>query len=86
MTEENKEKTEVPPAEKTEVPPTAVKKEEARPAAKREKPSNCAVCNKSIRKKRWYYRDGKFYCSKRCWHTTAKKKGEAEKAPQEEKK
>ena len=46
---------------------------------KKEKPSNCAACNKSIRKKRWYYRNGKFYCTKRCWTTTLKKE-EAPKA------
>jgi hypothetical protein len=40
---------------------------------KKEKPANCAACNKSIRKKRWYYRNGKYFCTKRCWHSTAKK-------------
>lgn len=44
-----------------------------KPEVKKEKPSNCASCNKSIRKKQWYYRNGKFYCSKRCWKTTSKK-------------
>jgi len=39
----------------------------------KEKPSNCAGCNKSIRKKRWYYRNGKFYCTKRCWQSSLKK-------------
>ena len=45
--------------------------------APKEKPSTCASCNKSIKNKRWYYRNGKYYCSKRCWQTAVKK----EKAP-----
>lgn len=53
-------------------PPKDEKKEP--PKAPREKPSNCAGCNKSIRKKRWYYRNGKFYCSQRCWKTSIRKK------------
>ena len=47
----------------------AKKKEEP----KLEKPANCATCNKSIKKKRWYYRNGKYFCSKRCWQTASKK-------------
>lgn len=42
-------------------------------APKRERPSNCAACNKSMKRKRWYYRNGKYYCTKRCWKTTVKK-------------
>lgn len=48
---------------------------------KSEKPANCAGCNKSIKKKRWYYRNGKFYCTKRCWKA-ASKKVEKPKTPQ----
>ena len=54
----------VPKAEDAKKEPVAVPKE---------KPANCAACNKSIKKKRWYYRNGKFYCSKRCWTTAVKK-------------
>ena len=32
-----------------------------------EKQTNCLSCNKLIKKLKRYYRDGKFYCSKRCW-------------------
>ncbi len=32
-----------------------------------EKQTNCLACNKPIRKLKKYYRDGKFYCSKKCW-------------------
>lgn len=60
--------------------PAAEKKEPAKPT--RERPSNCAGCNKSIKKKRWYYRNGKFYCTQRCWKTAAKKKDAAAPAPE----
>jgi hypothetical protein len=68
-------KTEAP---KTESPKaqTAAKGAEEKATLekkKKEKPANCAVCNKSIRKKRYYYRNGKYYCTKRCWKTTIKK-------------
>jgi len=32
-----------------------------------EKQTNCLACNKPLKKIRIYYRDGKFYCTKRCW-------------------
>jgi hypothetical protein len=51
--------------------------EEKKEAIKIEKPASCITCSKSIKKKRWYYRDGKYYCSKRCWQAAVKK----EKAP-----
>ncbi|MFA5143114.1 MAG: hypothetical protein WC522_02935 [Candidatus Omnitrophota bacterium] len=57
-------------------PADAKKKEEP----KIEKPANCVVCNKSIKKKRWYYRAGKYYCTKRCWQK-ASKKDETPEAP-----
>jgi hypothetical protein len=39
--------------------------QEVKPKA--EKQTNCLSCNKPIKKLKKYYRDGKFYCSKRCW-------------------
>lgn len=42
--------------------PTAVK-------PKIEKQTNCPSCNKLIKKLKRYYRNGKFYCSKKCWRT-----------------
>lgn len=56
-------------------------KAEAKPVVKAEKPANCAACNKSIKNKRWYYRNGKFYCSKRCWQTASEKDKPAETPP-----
>ncbi|MDO8489693.1 MAG: hypothetical protein Q7S42_06290 [Candidatus Omnitrophota bacterium] len=41
------------------------KEAEAKP--KREKKSNCPACNKVVKRLKRYYRDGKFYCSKKCW-------------------
>lgn len=45
------------------------------------KPTNCLACNKVLRHKRWYYRNGLYYCTKRCWKKDreAKEKGKAEK-------
>jgi len=34
-----------------------------------ERPANCSTCNKRLSKKSWYYRNGKFFCKKRCWDT-----------------
>jgi hypothetical protein len=45
--------------------PEANKEAEAKPKA--EKQTNCPACNKLIKKLKRYYRDGKFYCTKRCW-------------------
>jgi len=44
----------------------------AKPAAeqpKAEKQTNCLACNKPIKKLKRYYRNGKMYCSKKCWRT-----------------
>jgi len=35
--------------------------------------TNCLGCSKPLRKIRRYYRDGKFYCIKRCWRTHLEK-------------
>ncbi|MCX7927977.1 MAG: hypothetical protein N2606_07625 [Candidatus Omnitrophica bacterium] len=31
------------------------------------KPTNCISCNKPLKKLKRYYRDGKYYCTKKCW-------------------
>jgi hypothetical protein len=46
---------------------------------KAEKQTNCLACNKLIKKLKRYYRDGKFYCSKRCWRTFIDKSKSEEK-------
>lgn len=50
---------------------------EAKPAV--EKQTNCLACNKPIRKLKRYYRNGKFYCSKKCWKDFITKKDKEEK-------
>ena len=46
-----------------------VKETTAEEKPKVEKQTNCLACNKLIKKLKKYYRDGKFYCSKKCWRT-----------------
>jgi len=41
-----------------------------------EKQTNCLACNKPIKKIRRYYRDGKYYCTKKCWSDFLKKSKE----------
>lgn len=41
---------------------------------KRELQTNCLACNKPIKKLKRYYRDGKYYCSKKCWRKYKKQK------------
>jgi ribosomal protein L37AE/L43A len=43
----------------------------AKPQA--EKQTNCPACNKPIRKLKRYYRNGIFYCNKKCWLKATKK-------------
>ena len=64
-----------PEAPREETPKAADAKADApKPEEKKkEKPSNCAVCSKSIKKKRYYYRNGKYFCTQRCFKTTVKK-------------
>jgi len=37
------------------------------PKPQEEKQANCSACNKPIKKLKRYYRNGKFYCNKKCW-------------------
>ena len=50
---------------------------EGQPAAV-EKQTNCLGCSKPLKKIRSYYRDGKFYCTKKCWLKAVKKKAAPE--------
>lgn len=34
---------------------------------------NCLGCGKPIKKLKRYYRNGKYYCSKKCWRNNLKK-------------
>ncbi len=42
-----------------------------------DRPATCASCNKRLSKKQWYYRNGKHFCTKRCWKDAAQKPAEA---------
>lgn len=60
------------------MPPEQAKTETAqqpKPAA--EKQTNCLACNKPIKKLKRYYRNGKYYCGKKCWKKAAKPPKEA---------
>jgi len=35
--------------------------------AAEEKQTNCLGCNKPLKKMNVYYRNGKYYCDKKCW-------------------
>lgn len=61
------------------VPENAPAKQEAKPAAAVEKQTNCLGCNKPLKKLRVYYRNGKFYCTKRCWLKAVEKSKEEKK-------
>lgn len=56
-------------------PPTKVDSGEKKPQAPTEriKATNCTQCNKPLKRGMWYYRNGKFYCNKRCWKKSTEK-------------
>ncbi|MCX5703890.1 MAG: hypothetical protein NT066_05315 [Candidatus Omnitrophica bacterium] len=64
-------------AEEAKTAEQPAKPQEAKPAV--EKQTNCLSCNKPIRKLKRYYRDGKFYCSKKCWRNFLAKSKEGKK-------
>jgi len=37
------------------------------------RPAACASCGKRLNRKQWYYRNGKFFCKRRCWVTESAK-------------
>jgi transposase-like protein len=41
-----------------------------------EKQTNCLSCGKPLKKLKKYYRNGKFYCTKKCWRTFLEKSKE----------
>ncbi len=49
--------------------PTAAADVQAAPRVKKKKsrPTNCVQSNKRIRRKDWYYRDGKYFANKQCF-------------------
>ena len=81
---ENKEapkETEKPKAPEGKAPAEAAK------SGKKALPTNCAQCNIRIRRKAWYYRNGKYFCGKNCAKLHAEKQlQEKEKAKAEQEK
>ena len=51
---------------------------------KKLRPTNCVQSNKRIRRKDWYYRDGKYFANKQCYHLYVTQ--EQEKAAKEKEK
>ena len=37
------------------------------------RPATCVSCGKRLNRKQWYYRNGKYFCKKRCWVTENQK-------------
>ena len=35
--------------------------------------ATCTSCGKRLNRKQWYYRNGKYFCKKRCWVTESAK-------------
>jgi hypothetical protein len=35
--------------------------------------ATCTSCGKRLNRKRWYYRNGKYFCKLRCWLTEREK-------------
>lgn len=53
------------------------------PKKKKSRPTNCLQSNKRIRRKDWYYRDGKYFANKQCfrlWQTAEIEKKQKEAA------
>ena len=71
-------------AEETKAPaPAAAPEATRKPKKKKSRPTNCAQSNKRIRRKDWYYRDGKFFANKQCFKLFVVAEAEkAEKAKQ----
>ena len=51
--------------QKTEVPASATGR---KPKKKKSRPTNCAQSNKRIRRKDWYYRNGKYFANKKSFN------------------
>lgn len=45
------------------------------------RPATCASCGKRLSRKQWYYRNGQYFCRRRCW--LAERSKAAQKRPEE---
>jgi len=66
-------------AEVAKAKEAGAKPKEAETKTKVDKRVNCLACNKAVKKLKRYYRDGKYYCSKKCWREFIKKSKPEEK-------
>lgn len=41
------------------------------------RPATCTSCGKRLSRKQWYYRNGAYFCKKRCWVTEREKAAKA---------
>ncbi len=69
-----------PPANPQAEPAAKAPEPAVKEAVKTSRPANCVSCNKSIKKK-WYYRNGKYFCTKQCWKSTIKNAKDSVPAP-----
>ena len=54
--------------EEKKVPEAApAEKAGRKPKKKKSRPTNCAQSNKRIRRKDWYFRNGKYFANKKCF-------------------
>ena len=53
---------------------------------KKSRPTNCLQSNKRIRRKDWYYRDGKYFANKKCYKLYTAQEAEKTKKAEEAKK
>lgn len=78
MSEEVKKEEAAAPAPAAEAPAAAPEKKKAAPevpkSGKNNRPKACSQCNKNLKRKTWYFRNGKYFCNKRCWKTSTKPK------------
>ncbi len=37
------------------------------------RPAACSSCGKRLNRKQWYYRNGNYFCTRRCWVTEQEK-------------
>lgn len=51
---------------------------------KKAKRKNCANCSKQVKRIGWFYRNGKFFCSKGCFKVFDKKQKEEQKEKEEQ--
>lgn len=41
-----------------------------------DRPATCTSCGKRLNRKQWYYRNGSYFCKKRCWEKERAKAAE----------